>query len=357
MAGGIEERILDNIESATGTTFDEGGDEGPQQEPGQPNVPVDEQAQVSDQLSRRTRQQPAGDENLMQPTKPPAAKGKDQRKAPRRDAEGNIVDEQGNVLASRGIERRLHTQLERTREVNRSLEQRNQELARQLGERDFLGSAPQKLGLNNEELADAMQIAASFKASPAQAARAVIERALATGVSLHDIVDDQFIPNVSVAATQRLLDQRLGPLSRNLKEQESVERTTREATEKGNRFLAAYPDAIHQQDIVADQMAQVMQQYRQQGVELDPFVAAEKAFERVLVFCTKHGLDISQPLGPQVRARQASPGRGMTRARRPMPNGNGSGREVVSTSSRAAATDESYDSIVKEAMREEGYNL
>lgn len=352
MAGGIEERILDNIESATGTAFDEGGDDSPQQEPGQPNVPVDEQAQVAGQLNRRQQD----DENLMQPTKPAPAKGKDQRKGPRRDAEGNIVDGQGNVLASRGIERRLHTQLERTREVNRSLEQRNQELARQLGERDFLGSAPQKLGLNNEELADAMQIAASFKVSPVQGARAVLERALAAGVSLHDIVDDQFIPNVSVAATQRLLDQRLGPLSRNLKEQESVERTTREATEKGNRFLAAYPDAIHQQDIVADQMAQVMQQYRQQGVELDPFVAAEKAFERVLVFCTKHGLDISQPLGPQVRARQASPGKGV-RARRPMPNGNGRGREVVSTSSRAAATDESYDSIVKEAMREEGYNL
>lgn len=80
MAGGIEERILDNIESATGTAFDEGGDDSPQQEPGQPNVPVDEQAQVAGQLNRRQQD----DENLMQPTKPAPAKGKDQRKGPDR---------------------------------------------------------------------------------------------------------------------------------------------------------------------------------------------------------------------------------------------------------------------------------
>lgn len=363
MSGGIEDSILDNIESATGTPFEvaDDTDDGPQ-EPGQPNVPVDEQSQVSDQLNRRTRQQPADDADLKQPLKQAPAKGKDQRKGPRRDAAGNLVDEQGNVLATRGIERRLHTQLERTREVNRSLEQRNQELVRQLSDREFLSGAPQKLGLNNDELADAMQIAAAFKASPVEGARAVLERALAAGVSLHQIIDDQFIPNVTVAATQRLLDQRLGPLARNLKQSEDVSRVNQQAVEKGNRFLAAYPDAIHHQDVVADQMAQIMEQYRGQGVELDPFVAAEKAFEKVLMFCQKHNLDISQPLGPQVQARQGQqrPGRGVPtqdRVRRPMPNGRGGEREVTSMQSRQAPTDQSYDQIVKEAMRDEGYNI
>lgn len=367
MSGGIEETILSNIEGATGQSFDDDGGEDIQQERGQPTQP-DTGDQLSEQLNRRTRQpQPDDEADLREPLKQAPPKGKDQRKGPRTNQQGDIVDEQGNVLASRGLERRLHTQLERTREVSRSLEQRNQELARQLSEKEFLGGAAQKLGLDNDSIAEALQLAAQFKQSPVQAARAVIERALAAGVAMHEIVNDEFIPNVTLSATQRLLDQRLGPLSRNIQEAESVERTNREATEKGNRFLAAYPDAIHHQDVVAERMAAIMEDYSKQGVKMDPFVAAEKAFEQVLMFCQKHGLDISQPLKPQVEARrqqpgrvaQGRPGRGtppQNRVRRPMPNGRGGG-ELVGTKSRSAGTEESYDAIIRDAMREEGYNL
>lgn len=375
MSGGIEERILSDIESATGESFDSdtGDDDVASTERGQQ---PDQQDQVTEQLGRRTRPQEGDDADLRQPLKQAPAKEKDQRDGLRRnkagqliDKKGNLVDEQGKLITDPdyGLPRRLHTQLERTRAVNKSLELRNQELARQLGEREFLNGAPAKLGLDNNDLADAMQLAAVFKKSPVDAARAVIERALAAGASLHQIVNDEFIPNVTIAATQRLLDERLGPLSRNLKEQESVNRVNQQANEKGNKFLADYPDAIHHSDIIAERMEAIMEQYRGQGVELDPYVAAEKAFEQVLVFCQKKGLDITKPLRPQVeeRAKQAEqmaqrrPGRGVppqNRVRRPIPNGRVGG-ELLDTKSRAAGPDDSYRSIVAAAMREEGYDI
>lgn len=366
---GIEDKILSDIEENTGVSFDDDGMDDAVDQPGQ----QDQQDQLSQQMQRRQVQDPNAEVDLQNPLEQPkakGAKGKEQRQVLRPNKDGDIVDGQGNVVASRGRERRLHVQLERTRDLVKVLEERNAALARNAGDSQYLGGLPAKLGLHNDEVSDALGIVAKFKTDPIGAARDVIERAIAAGASLHQIVDDQFIPNVTVAATQRLLDERLGPLSRNLKEQESVGRINQEAAEKGNRFLSEYPDAVHHQDVVADQMKHIMESYEARGLKMDPFVAAEKAFGNVLSFAEKHGFDISQPLGPQIQARvqgqqggnqrRQSPGRVQPTqtARRPLPPGNGGmGSPMQSTKSRSANADESYDSIVREAMRESGYNF
>lgn len=356
MAGGIEGTILDNIEQNTGETFDDSDPSESSVETGQPQgQDVDVTGQVQDQLQRRTRPTEGGD-NLRGPKS-----RKDAQRGTRPDAKGNIVDESGNVIATGGLARRLHVRAERLDALNKSHETKIGELTRQLAEAKVLNDAPKHYGLDNEAVKDGLYMTALFRQDPAAAAREVLERALAAGVSFHQIVNDDSIPNMQLGAVNRLLDQRLGPIAGNLQEQKAVDQSTRDAMDKTNRFLGDYPDAATHEQEVADQMKIITEEYRSKGVAPDPYIVAEQAFGRVLAFCEKNGLDVKQPLRPQVEARMKSqPGRGVNPrtvpARRPMPNGRGGG-EVIGTKSRTANPTESYDSIVREAMRDSGIDI
>lgn len=364
MAGreNIEDNILSGIESATGTPWEQDVDTGDE-------VNDEGQDQLETQLARREVRDPPraketdeGDEDLTDPLKKPEQRKPDnkeqQRGKPRTNERGDLVDEQGKVIANRGMERRLHSQLERTRETVSTLQERNTELARQVADAQFLDGLPRRLNLNNDDVQIGLGFAASLKADPVKFAREAIERAVAKGVALQDIVNDEFIPNVSIAATQRLLDERLGPIAdRNKQDQDSVV-AQREAEEKTNRFLSDYPDAETHQELVAHQMARLKQEYSSRGVSPDPYLLAERAWQQIEEFAIRNKLDVTQPLGPQIEARQNATGRReqprREQQRRPMPNGSGRGGDVVERKSRSANPDDSYDSIIREAMAEEG---
>jgi len=360
MAGGIEDTIVSQIEENTGESFDDHSDDTADVGVEQPGRDDDVASRnVQDQLQRRTRQQDG--DNLRTERRSPRERKEAQRQG-RPDGKGNIVDEQGNVIATGGLARRLHVRAERLEALTKSQEERIGTLTRQLAEAKVLNGAPQEYGLNNDDVRDGLYLTALFKQNPAQAAREVLERALASGVNLHQIINDEAIPNVSIGAVNRLLEQRLGPVLGNLNEQQAVNQTQRDAVEKTNRFLAEYPDAANHEDVVAEQMKVITDEYRAKGVKPDPYIVAEQAFARVLQFCEQHRFDIRQPLEPQIRARMqqqqagSQPGRRPVNARRPMPNGRGGG-EALASRQRSASPDERYDSIVKQAMRESGIDI
>lgn len=373
MAGGIEDRILSNIEENT-----EPFDLDNQNADG-----LDEQDNLESQVNRQSQptnqDADSGDlsdpfnKNQQQPRKvADPKKGEEQRKT-RSDANGNLVDERGNIIARSGEARRLHSQVERLRATNNTLESRTVELARQLEQVNFLNNLPKQYGLANEEVADGLQILASFKADPAKAARMVIERALAAGVSLHQIVNDDFIPNVTLDATRRLLDERLGPIAKERQEGQDVEAVRQQGIEAATRFLTDYPDAEINNEAVAIRMKSLREEYRDRGIDnVDPYLLAERAWNDIVRFAEKNNLDPTQPLGPQIRARaqqtqtptngrKTNAQRGTqgqpVRQSRPMPNGSNGGGEIVERKSRSNSADDSFDSIVRDAMAENGLSF
>lgn len=363
MSGGIEDRIATEIEQATNTPFDppdvDSGEEVSNVDTGQRDT---EQDQLSTQLrNRQPNQQQADRQNLADPQ----AKAK-QEDGKRGDPKKNVGDKPlGGEATAAAAAKRMYGQLERQRSITKQYQDRNVELSRQLADIQFLADQPRQLGLSNDEVHEALQLTAQFKANPVAAARGVIERAIAAGASLHQIIDDQFIPDVSINATQRLLDQRLGKQGN----QQQPQGVDPEVKLKVDQFLVDYPDAEVNQEIVAAGIARLIDNYAQRGItKYDPYLVAERAFEEFLRFCEVNGFDHTQPVKPQVIARQQgqqrpnvpAPGQTKQPARqqpsRPMPRG-GNGGDVIERRSRSNSADDSYDAIIRETMREAGYSL
>lgn len=337
MPGDIENSIFENITSATGDDFSSG------------DVPATDQGTVVDREQQQIDTQAQEREAVPQPkeqTPDPKAKPKEQEKPPA-DAQDRKDHDRFHGT------KRLEATANRLRSVNQNLTQVNEGLVRQLAEARVLNGLPQQFGLNGEEVAGGLDFIALMKTSPAKAAKQAIEIAISRGAQLRDIVNDEFIPNVGIQATQRLLDERLGPVQRNQQTNQAVANQQQEVVTKANQFLADYPEADLHSDVVAEQIRRIMAHYNDRGIRIDPYVAAEQAWHSVSAFAQREGLDIRQPLGPQMAAKQ---GRPQTPTTKPMPNGGGNPQSVRPKVNQADPSD-NFKSITRQAMIEAGYQF
>lgn len=378
MAGGtdIESAIFSNIEAATGETFGEPSDVGDEQyqdtdtQPATKRVARDgddpELDQTRQQLRSRGRPSQEEDQNLdRQRREPKPPKGQE-----RTDQRGKQTDEFGNVVGSNSyhVTRRLKSQLDNQRDANQGLRTQVDNLTRQLAEVQVLNDLPKQLGLSNTDTAELLQLSAVLKSNPTEGARKVIEIAIAKGANLKDIINDEFIPSITLNATQRLLDERLGPIVKERKERQDVTQDDLDAQTQARQFMADYPDAVLHNEVIVDQMQKVEAEYASRGQKVSKYIAAEKAYQRLEDFCARNQLDISQPLAPQLQERERQqqgagnrrPGERIAPTRqpaRPLPNGSNGGGEPISRRNRQADSDDSYSSIVREALAEEGYQF
>lgn len=346
MSSGIEDAILSNIEANSGDSFT---DSGSTADTVDTSTDV-QQDQVTQQLNQRDPFEQAVDEQPKgkQPSKAEKSPAKDEK---RQTLKEQVPDKSHNQAHA---ERRLQSTVDRLRDVSRGLEKQNQGLVQQLAETRALNAIPQQFGLSNDEVIGGLEYVALLKQNPAQAAKKAIEVALSRGANLRDIVNDEFVPNLTLNAVSQLIDQRLGPVARNLQQQQDVGRQETQhveaARQKTAQFLADYPDAEQHSEVVAAQIKRIMDDYSGRGMQIDPYIAAEMAWNSVRDFAVRNKLDLAQPLGPQYQARQQQP----APQRRPMPNGSNA---PVQPRAKVANSDTSTRSIVREAMIEAGYNF
>jgi hypothetical protein len=341
MSGGIEDTIFSNIESGSGESFaGDGTADTVDRDPGL------EQDQVEKQLNQRgeEQEQTVDEQPKPDPKQKPTPKGVEKAVQPKQ-----APDKEHNRAQA---EKRLRSSVDRLRNVNGDLTKHNQELVQQLASVQALNGLPKQFNLSNDEVIGGLEYVALLKENPANAAKKAIEVALARGANLRDIVNDDFVPNVTLGATQRLIDERLSGL-RNQQQAQNVEpQEVQAARVKTQQFLADYPDAEQHSEVVAHQMRNILQGYSQRGVQLDPYVAAEMAWNAIQDYAVRNQLDVSQPLGPQVQARQSQ--QQVPVVRRPMPNG---GNAPVQSQTKIAPAESSNRDIVRQAMREAGYQI
>jgi hypothetical protein len=361
MSGGVsnsfEDNILTNISTATGDTF--GADDVEVEEQVEveeaPKSPVPEKTEPTDEEA---------DSSLKQQAKP-----QPERK-PKFDKQGNLLNDQGEKIANRGEARRLHLKIERLTSEASTYQNRVKELEQELQTAKKYGDLPTQLGLKPEQVADAFEMAASFQRDPAATVKEMIARALANGVELRQIVDDEFIPNLSMRANALMMEQHLKP-AKELLDSQQANRQQQEQAEKlrseAIRFIDDFADQgadVHASDI-AVRMQEIRKEASRQGRQIDQYSAAAMALSDIRAFCFQHGLDPMQPIKPQIEARQSAPrqtsnGRGRSsptpQSRRPMPNGSGRNTATEQTSTFADPNDDN-GSIVRQVMREQGYEV
>jgi len=262
------------------------------------------------------------------------------------DGKGNIVNKNGKIMATAGEAARhwmdMSRQVAAIPNLQRQVSHLNQQAQQNVGllekARD-IASLPQKLGLNESDFNEAMGILAKWRSDPVGTARDVVSRTIALGHNVSDILGRDAGDALEMGAIRQLVNE----MTRGQRERESNEAAATQRNNaivaRYNSFMARYPDAaVHEQSI-----AHLMNTHG-----LQP----EEAYHEVKYFALQHNLDFTQPLGPQIQARQRN-GNGQRSTRRaPMVPSGGRMNNNTATEPNMADANSSWSQILSTVMRE-----
>lgn len=374
MPAKVETDILANVpgledEIETTTTTQEGGDgqvDTTSQDDGQQQQQQsdDRGGAVDDTTGQQQQQQPkpAGKGQQQQPVKP-AAQQQQQQGAPRA---GDLVGQDGKVIARAGAERRFYEDAARFRgqvgQMQRTLAQQTTELNQLKGKvqaYDSAANAPRDLGLTAPEAVAAARLFADFKRDPVKTLKFLLGEVQAMGHNVEGLSD----PNVQMHSIARMIDQRLQPVTAQAEQVRREQAARDDAARQTTEFFGRYPDAqTHDAAIGA-------------LCERDPQLSPTEAYYRLREHYIRNGLDWSVPLEEhnrraqqgggqqqQQQQQQRQPPRGQT-----LPNGRGGGvvqtqqqrqgAETADAQFALADENDSWESIIRGSMRNAGMRV
>lgn len=261
------------------------------------------------------------------------------------NGKGDIVDKDGKLIASNGFAARMYHS---NRRLKAQLDERTTQLngiAAQVGEVKALATSIQHYGLDNDEVAQALDMAGRMKRGDVLGvAKDVLAIIAAQGYNVTDLLGSDVGDSIELKAINRMIDQRLAPITRQEQDRQRQDEAAQRGRQAYNTFVANNDYA----NIHADDIVQVM---RREGVN------PQAAYNRLLQFATANRLDFSQPLGPQVIARMEalkkqrggqSPN---NRQQKPMPNGAVTRNSGAIPAQPLASADDDWGSIISEVQR------
>lgn len=264
---------------------------------------------------------------------------------------GDIVEQDGRVIAYAGSQRRSYEQQYNLQTSNSQLSQRNQELEQELRGRAFLNDVPRQYGLSNEDVAQGLEYARRIKSGDILGiAREFVALAASKGVNISQIVGEKAGDAIDMQAIRAMLDERFAPIAQATSQsQQEAEREGR-ARNAYNNFVSDNEYA----DVHGDLIVATMQRT---GSTL------QAAYNTVRTFAAQNGLDFSRPLGPQIEelanGQQQQQQQQTRQQQRPLPNGANvtSASNVQSPAPMMADPDDSWASIIRNAQAQaKSYN-
>lgn len=338
----------DNTSSDTSsdTSTDTGGDDGATTD-GTPSAKTGETASESQQARPDGQQQQP---TAKQPTpkgQQPDKAGKDAQPKYARtpngnilDDKGNIVDERGQIIAPAGKARRVYEDNQRLTRQTAQLQQERDHFEMQARGNVLLNGIPAQYGLTQQDVAQALDFAGRMKRGDAVGvARDLIAMISAQGHNVSELLGDTVGDSIDMRAVRHMLDERLGPIQQ-AREQSTQEQRQREEGQRNyDRFVSDNEFA----DVHGDAIVNLM---KSQGISV------QNAYNRLRQFAADNQFDFSEPLGPQIAARQQQAQRPV-QTQRPMPGTGAQTRSmngVNAAAPRYADPDEDWGSIIKRAM-------
>lgn len=307
------------------------GDEGDEREQGESNQADGENGETEQRDNRE--KQSAQDE----PSKNIRRQGNNLV-----DDKNNIVNEQGQIIAKAGTERRL---FEKTQRLNVALDNKSQALSRYEAEDkqfDNIRGKVKSHGLSVDEFAEGINMVIAFKSDPIATAKKVLETVLAMGHNVTDILGADAGNAIEMSAVSKMLDERLKPLVAPLEQK----RVTDEATERAQKAWENFCDVNDHAELHEVTLDRMLGE--------NPGMSPQKAYNALRDFCYKHSLDFSQPLPPQIERLQSANKKNSNRNNLPRtqqkPFPNGSSVRQNSISSGDVSPNDDWATIIKKAV-------
>lgn len=268
------------------------------------------------------------------------------------DQQGNIVTADGKIIARSGSQRRGYEETVRLKNTTTQLQQENTRLTQEVQSRAFLNDVPRQYGLSNEEVAQGLDYAARIKRGDVLGvARDFVALAASKGVQITDILGKDAGDSIDMRALRAMIEERTAPLQQQQVQSQAEQEVRQRATQNYNQFVTENENADVQADIIV-------------AYSKANNVSLQVAYNRTLQFAIQNGLDMSQPLGPQIDAamqQQQQPDTQQQQQQRqptlPMPNGAAT-RETAVTQQQPVHADpnEDWATILRREMAAAGIN-
>lgn len=273
----------------------------------------------------------------------------------RADQRGNLIGPDGKVVAKAGFEARMYQETQRSKRELATEQLRSQDLTSRLNRAIELGqqfhnriemltaqlndrnTAAARLGLNDNESIQAMQLASEAKRDPVSALKKILTMAAAAGVDVTRIgiapggVDSQALMGMvqgEIRNAMTPLQQRMQAEQQQREQQEVAQRVYRETEQELNSFFMQNPAAREYIPVFHAVLSQPQFQHMSMG----------EVWARIQL---NHMRLTGQQNGHNVRQNGRMPVRNL-------PNGRGSPQ--MSRPSDMAPVNLSYDAILRETL-------
>lgn len=279
------------------------GDNGGQLDTPQPDQPLDDAGQ----------QQPKEVETGSDRHTPQKDKGKDQLfdQKPKKGPRGELLDKDGNVIASTRREKQLAYNLNRAQYAANQASRDLKRMQAHVQQYQQIDAQMKQHNLSPQMMLEAVQLRAMAEADPIKAVRDIVARVLANGVTMEQLFGADAVPEINARVITNELDRRLGPVEQKARQEQEAVQLNERAQEMMETFVNQHPHA------------------ETHGVEISNLVAnhglsPERAYFELRSWVERRGFDFSTPLKPQIEAamKQQQRGNGGQRPRPPSTPGD-----------------------------------
>ena len=229
---------------------------------------------------------------------------------PRKGARGELLDKNGNIVATTRREKQLAYNLNRAQYAANQAHRDLRKLQEHVQSFQALDGLMKQNNISAQMAQEAIQLRAMAEKDPIMAVRDIVARVLATGVTMDDLFGHDAVPAINARVITNELDRRLGPLEQQTKQKQQEQQLNERAVEQAEQFIQSHPHAdTHGNEI--------------SGLVANHGLTPERAYFELRSWVERRGFDFTSPLKPQIEAAmQRQRGNGGSQQRRPSTPGD-----------------------------------
>lgn len=287
----------EDLMDAVGNTFGiQDGQQQPQQgadegAPEQQELPLEQQQQPQDSGDGDERQTQQGETTETGSDVHRRERGsKDEQlfpEKPRKGPKGELLDKNGQVVASTRREKQLAYNLNRAQYAANQASRQLRQMQTHFQQYQQLDAVMKQNNLSPQMAHEALQLRAMAEKDPIMAVRDIVARVLSTGVTMEQLFGNDAVPNINARVITNELDRRLGPLEQQTRERQRQAQIAETAQVQMEEFVQSHPHA------------------ETHGVEISNLVSQhgltpERAYFELRSWVERRGFDFTSPLRPQI---------------------------------------------------------
>ena len=349
MSGTTEDSILSNIPDFQHDSGDAGGDTG-----GSDTSQGTSQTEGGGGRSSAPPTQTGGEgSGTQQPTQQPIRRRHDglveQPNADNPNTRDLVDPVSGRTVARGGIERRVFEEGQRHARENTQLKTQLQQASQALSSINQVTQEAVRLNVAPADQVTAIRVMADFMRDPVRTLQLLVEEVKSKGYQI-PFLTEGVSQGMDLNAISRMIDGKLQPITQQHQQTVQQQRIRQESERELNTFLNENTEANENLDVLSEML------------QAQPQLTLHGAYTRMIRWAHEQGLDWTQPLRPQIAARNGGNGQQPTHQQptqqpsRPLPgrSARGNGAQPVNQEQGGTQFNEnaSWADIIRSAMQE-----